>query len=56
MGAGHWAGGSGCGQSICTIGPEGECLEDSPPEDATYIKAGDELDPSELLAEVSLDD
>jgi hypothetical protein len=41
---------------IYIIGPEGDCVEEPAIEDAIYVKAGDELDPSEVLAELSLDD
>ena len=41
---------------IYVIGPEGDCVEEPAVEDAIYFKAGDELDPSEVLAELSLDE
>src|SRR5690606_26591898 len=40
--------------TIYVIGPEGDCVEEPVQENAIYFKAGDELDPSEILVELTL--
>lgn len=41
---------------VYVVGPEGDCVEEPIQEDAIYFMAGDELDPDEILVEISSND
>jgi hypothetical protein len=39
---------------VHVLGPQGDCVEEPAQENSTYFLAGDELDPVEALAEITL--